>query len=96
MTTHITALHAEVSEPQVPALVDKYKRPLDSIPITACPLCDYTSILHQKGYSDPVQRVVGTRAFARHLSRHLEQLALFVLPRDALAECEDDEDHVQS
>ena len=97
MTTHILTLHNEVSEPQVQALADKYKKPVEHVPTSACPLCDYTSIsYHQRSCSDPAQRTVGTKAFARHLSRHLEQLALFVLPRDVLAECEDEEDDVQS
>ena len=96
MTQHITTIHSEVPEVQVQALVDKYTRPLEYIPSSACPLCDYTSVLQQRGYGGPVPRAVGTKAFARHLSRHLEQLALFVLPRDVLAECKDEEDDAQS
>ncbi len=66
------------------------------IPASACPLCDYDSILRRRRLhivegdstlSEPL--TVTTQNFRSHLGRHLEQLALFVLPKKEVIEQSD-------
>jgi hypothetical protein len=60
------------SEHQLQALIDARQRPVDQDAESTCPLCTETSM----------------KQFCRHVTRHLEQLALFALPRSN----EEDED----
>ena len=75
-------------ESQLPALIARSGRPLERIPASACPLCDYEAILKNKldinSNQDPI--TVKVSAFRNHLGRHLEQLALFVLPKQEVKE----------
>ena len=79
-------------ENQLPALVARSGRPLERIPASACPLCDYETVLKNRlnicSDQDPV--TVKASTFRNHLGRHLEQLALFVLPKQEFIEQAED------
>lgn len=77
---------------QLAALATRSARPLHRICASACPLCDYEAILRRKlnPSVDEGPITVPIRTFRNHLGRHLEQLALFVLPKQDLAEQDDD------
>lgn len=83
-------------ENQLPALTARAERPVQWIPASACPLCDYEAALRRKlpgqgtapRGAEPI--LVKVQNFRSHLGRHLEQLALFVLPRNELEEQPDD------
>ena len=77
---------------QLPALMARAQVPVKWIPASACPLCDYESALRQRHPSqgtdprDAEPILVKVQNFRSHLGRHLEQLALFVLPRNEVDE----------
>ncbi|KAF8432857.1 ankyrin repeat-containing domain protein [Terfezia claveryi] len=84
---------------ELQALTDRAERPIQQILATECPLCDYDEILKQRrrlsgselgmaGNSEPI--TLRLKTFRRHLGRHLEQLALFVLPMNELMEMAQD------
>jgi len=79
-------------ESQLTALAARSARPLQRIKASACPLCDYEAIVRRKLDLDPrtEQITVSIRTFRNHLGRHLEQLALFVLPKEEVTEQADD------
>lgn len=80
---------------QLASVVAQAGRSLQRIPASSCPLCDYDAALRHKmkvggvTFSDSEPLLVTPRAFRAHLGRHLEQLALFVLPKSELAEFEE-------
>ena len=87
--THMKMQHSGTFlESQLPALAARSARPLQHIPASACPLCDYEAIVKRKlnldASSEPI--TVRIHTFRNHLGRHLEQLALFVLPRQEVIE----------
>lgn len=77
--------HAPCSTPeQIALLARACQQSMDRIPATSCPLCDWESSLRIQNASalnDEIL-VVTPQQFRRHLGRHLEQLALFALPRN--------------
>lgn len=77
---------------QLTALATRSARPLYRIQASACPLCDYEAAIKRRLSSNPDEGpiTVPIRTFRNHLGRHLEQLALFVLPKQDLTEQEDD------
>ena len=85
--------HSETfMDSQLPALTGRAARPLQHIAASACPLCDYESIVRRKSgaetSTEPI--TVRIRTFRNHLARHLEQLALFVLPKREVIDQPDD------
>ncbi|KAJ6036183.1 hypothetical protein N7540_000462 [Penicillium herquei] len=69
-------------------------QPLGHIPASSCPLCDYEATLRSRiGDFDSTMTVTPAK-FRSHLGHHLEQLALFVLPRPLLVE--DVEENISS
>ena len=88
--THLTENHSGAFfESQTTALVARSARPLLRINASACPLCDYEATVRHKldilhPTTEPI--TVSIRAFRNHLGRHLEQLALFVLPKEEVVE----------
>lgn len=95
---HPNLLSAKSSS-ELQVLTDRAERPIQQILATDCPLCDYDKILKQRrgasgselglvGNSEPI--TLRLKTFRRHLGRHLEQLALFVLPRNELMETPQD------
>ena len=84
---HMERRHLEgLMESQLSALVDMCERPVEVIPAAACPLCDWDTIwrdrravAEQAPFPDTI--TVTAKAFRAHVGRHLEQLALFALPK---------------
>ena len=89
---HLQTKHSDqVSLDQVDDIAQRFGQPLAHTPATDCPLYDYPAVLRRRGYSDEDMELLSTDKFGRHLGRHLEQLALFVLPNTDLVY---EEDHV--
>ena len=76
---------------QLSALIARSARPLQRIPASSCPLCDDEGVVRRRmdldASTEPV--TVKIQTFRNHLGRHLEQLALFVLPKQEVAEQDD-------
>ncbi|EXJ69724.1 uncharacterized protein A1O5_06795 [Cladophialophora psammophila CBS 110553] len=84
--THVQMEHCEqVSPEQVESVAHQSGRPLTHLAASECPLCDYSAVLRCRGYTDDEVAHVRAEKLGRHLGRHLEQLALFVLPPTDLA-----------
>jgi ankyrin repeat protein len=79
------SLHTQkFNEAQLPALVELSQQSLDRIPATACPLCDdWEKKLREANPHTPKNEVlvVTPAQFRRHVGAHMEQLALFAIPR---------------
>ncbi|KAI1169463.1 ankyrin repeat-containing domain protein [Nemania sp. FL0916] len=87
MVNHLRNVHSDqIPNSQEEIIADKFGRPVKTINAADCPLCDYTSILRRRGLSDEEILHLSPDKFRRHLSRHLEQVALFVLPISDLLE----------
>ncbi|KAL9068762.1 MAG: hypothetical protein Q9161_005965 [Pseudevernia consocians] len=69
--------------PQLPALIKASRQSVDRIPATACPLCHWDATLSDLNKQTPSDEtlVVTLEQFRQHLGAHMEQLALFALPR---------------
>ncbi len=81
MKAHIQTAHGEhVGADQVNDVAARFGRPVTTFRASDCPLCDYPSLLRQRGVSEDEIARIPAEKFGRHLGRHLEQLALFVLP----------------
>lgn len=90
MKDHLRAAHSEqISSDQIEDVAYNFGRPLEHINAADCPLCDYPRILRRRGYSEEQICHIPTHIFGRHLGRHLEQLALFVIPNTDLADDND-------
>ncbi|PVH68986.1 hypothetical protein DL98DRAFT_578562 [Cadophora sp. DSE1049] len=94
-SAHLTSTHAIPSnDSQHQALLGHSKIPVDKIPHTACKLCDEWESSLLSGKMKRLSVTPGThelpygtvKQFRRHLGRHMEQLALFALPRETLDE----------
>ena len=79
------ARHAPFSSSaQLPVLLHASRQVVDSVPAADCLLCDWDSVLRQNNTAaSPNETLVVTLdQFCRHLGSHMEQLALFALPRN--------------
>ena len=77
--------HVQLSSlTELPGLLHASKQVVDRIPAADCLLCDWESILRQQNTTDsPTETLVVTLdQFRRHVASHMEQLALFALPRN--------------
>ncbi|KAK3933560.1 ankyrin repeat-containing domain protein [Diplogelasinospora grovesii] len=84
MEAHLRERHSERVQPgQVVALAQRLGRPLEKVGAASCPLCDYKAVIERRtgsiNASDQPPELT-PKAFGKHVARHLEQLALFVLP----------------
>ncbi|KAK5999133.1 Serine/threonine-protein kinase TNNI3K [Cladobotryum mycophilum] len=80
---HITQQHTEeITSHQITATIEQSKRPINSISPDQCPFCDekWASIETSEELGDQ-SLVVKLDQFQRHLAYHLQQVALFSLPR---------------
>lgn len=83
LARHISSHHHEVvSDRQLSAIINHSKRPVESIQPDECPFCprllekvDSGSTLSEEPLAIDLDQ------FRRHLGRHLEEVALFALPR---------------
>ena len=83
LKAHIHHQHTDLPSLPHPALVEIGRRSLDRIPATDCPLCYWDESLRDLNThtSSDETLVVTPEQFRRHLGDHMEQLALFALPR---------------
>ena len=88
LEAHVKTHHADsVTETQLPALLQVCGRPLDRMAPEDCPFCDQWADHLRR--TQPINGsqlghrslVVTSKQFRDHVSRHMEQLALFALPK---------------
>lgn len=85
LAAHMHTRHLQLSSlTELPGLLHASKQVVDRIPAADCLLCDWESILRQQNTTDsPTETLVVTLdQFRRHVASHMEQLALFALPRN--------------
>ena len=78
------ARHAPFSSSaQLPVLLNASRQVVDRVPAADCLMCDWESVLRQKSTAASPNEVlvVTLDQFCRHVGSHMEQLALFALPR---------------
>ncbi|KAH0559111.1 hypothetical protein GP486_004323 [Trichoglossum hirsutum] len=80
---HISKRHyPAISDQQLSTIIDQSKRPVDSIKPNECPFCDGSWIEADTGLTTGEEALVDNlNQFRRHLGHHLQQVALFALPR---------------
>ena len=89
LSTHMRHRHPQFSSPvQLPALMKASRQSLDRIPATSCPLCHWDVKLRDLNTHTSLDEtlVVTLEQFRHHLGTHMEQLALFALPRSGKGE----------
>ncbi|KAL2061158.1 hypothetical protein VTL71DRAFT_7431, partial [Oculimacula yallundae] len=100
--THVLSHDPTLAGSELDALILQSEEPMDRFPASACSFCNEW----EEQIMDPKQNEkraflnegkdvapYGTKTqFRRHLGRHMEQLALFALPRDNLDDVDDDSD----
>jgi hypothetical protein len=93
---HVRKKHRDqFSDDQLPALVKFCQQPLDRLSPTACPFCDEweAALWEANTHVSPDDDLVVTpRQFRHHVGRHMEQLALFAIPRGYKEDDDDDDD----
>lgn len=82
---HMAAAHQEFTSAERQILLDGSARPLSEIPATHCRLCPWEEALQPLNETSAAHSVISVtpQEFKKHLAWHLEQLALFALPRVA-------------
>lgn len=82
---HVQAVHdGKFADDQLPALVKVCQKPVDKLSPAACPFCDvWEAKLREINQHMSVDEtiVVTPQQFRHHIGRHMEQLALFAIPR---------------
>ena len=80
---HLSHFHGDMIEnTQVDALLQTSSRPPEHLKAADCPFCDWSLVLHKRNITPHAQDlVVPSRRFMKHLGRHLEDFALFVVPQ---------------
>jgi hypothetical protein len=90
-TDHVNEAHrSRLGNIGEEALLAFASQPLQRITASACPLCDYEASLRAR-LGVEGQILISPVKFRNHLGHHMEQLALFVLPKAYLHEDEEDE-----
>jgi tetratricopeptide (TPR) repeat protein len=84
LENHISTQHAsKFTEAQLPAVLKLGQQPLVQIPVAACPFCEGWELELRK--TNPQVNddtlFVPPVLFRRHVAYHMEQLALFAIPR---------------
>jgi hypothetical protein len=79
---HIIKHHGNLAEgAQLDMLLDVSSRALEMIPASDCPFCCWDETLPEQGFtSETSELAVRSNQFMEHVGRHLEGIALFVLP----------------
>jgi hypothetical protein len=79
---HIIKHHGNLAEgAQLDMLLDVSSRALEMIPASDCPFCRWDETLPEQGFtSETSELAVRSNQFMEHVGRHLEGIALFVLP----------------
>ena len=96
---HMRVSHSlSFSENQLPALIEQCERPLGGILASACPFCDEWDSTLRANMADPSvptdNLVVTPDQFRHHVGHHMEQLALFALPRKVEDSLESIDSHI--
>ncbi|RYP19528.1 hypothetical protein DL767_009626 [Monosporascus sp. MG133] len=72
----------QVPDKQISAIVEASRRPVQHFNPKDCPFCDKDWATAEGAITDPAATIaVDTDQFRRHLGQHLQQIALFSLPR---------------
>lgn len=83
--SHVQKRHVEAfAENQLSALIKICQQPVDKLPAAACPFCDeWESRLRELNNHTSTDEilVVTPHQFRHHVGGHMEQLALFAIPR---------------
>ena len=85
LETHLKSSHGtETLGNRLPAIIDSCKRPKQAVTASSCPFCDdaEAKALSLDPNLEKGKVLVPTIVFARHVASHMEQLALFAIPRD--------------
>jgi hypothetical protein len=79
---HIIQHHGNLAEgAKLDMLLEVSSRALEMIPVSDCPFCCWdTTLLEQSSTSEKCKLAVRSDQFMEHVGRHLEGIALFVLP----------------
>jgi hypothetical protein len=86
---HIIQHHDNSDDQHVDLLLQTSSRLPEYLSADDCPFCDWSTTLRKRNVTPKEQDLtVPTRRFMKHLGKHLEELALFVVPQPD----EDDED----
>ena len=102
LETHVKTRHSDsVTETQLPALLEVCGRPLDRTAPEDCPFCDKWAEHLRK--TQPMTGsqlgartlVVTSKQFRDHVARHMEQLALFALPKHIKDEDDGEADSIE-
>lgn len=91
LESHVKRMHADaLDSSQLETFVETCSRPLDSSSANDCDFCDWASRLSalpkDAGHKAKADLTVPTARFLKHLARHMEQAALFSLPRIAFSD----------
>ncbi|KAK2759476.1 hypothetical protein FQN54_002954 [Arachnomyces sp. PD_36] len=82
LEAHIDLRHGGIySHNQLPMITDQSKRPVSSIEPGECPFCDDPWAGGDPTKTSDEVLVVSTEQFRKHLGHHMQQVALFSLPR---------------
>ena len=85
LESHMRSQHAQnYIEEQLPIVAKASQRSLDRIPASSCPMCsDWEQTLKEVNLHLPPNEtlVVTPTQFRQHVGSHMEQLALFAIPR---------------
>jgi hypothetical protein len=81
--THLFLCHGDiVGSLQVDTLLRTSSRPPEHLKAADCPFCDWSLVLQRRNTtSHGHDLVVPSRRFMKHLGKHLEEIALFVVPQ---------------
>jgi hypothetical protein len=80
---HLMHHHGELAEHhEIEMLLQTSSHPSENLPADDCPFCDWGMTLRKKN-NTPKEHdlMVPSRRFMKHLGRHLEEIALFVIPQ---------------
>ena len=80
---HLIQCHGDVVGPHnLKTLLKTSSHPAEFLLASDCPFCDWNAILRRKNCaSEGTQMSVPAKRFLKHLSKHLEEIALFVVPQ---------------
>lgn len=80
---HLIQCHGDVVGPHsLKTLLKTSSHPAEFLLASDCPFCDWNAILRRRNCaSEGTQMSVPAKRFLKHLSKHLEEITLFVVPQ---------------
>lgn len=93
LESHVKAKHKNIGNLQaLETFLETCSRPAEIFPVSSCYFCDWTANLRALPANANVdinsEMYVTSAQFLKHLSRHLEQIALFSLPRNIFSDAD--------